>query len=214
MRVIRVTMLAAAVLPFLAGCATKGFVRRGLDEQRVALDRERAERVQGDSVLRADMAREVAALRNDLRTMRDEFGAKIAMVEDKLTFAFPVHFAFDDASVRETDRAAIEKFAAVAQRYYKGAMITVEGFADPAGTPRYNLALSQRRADAVRDYLASKGLAFGQLKSVGMGESRLVRPGAERDMDGAEMNRRVVFVVETATDGAMTATALAATQQQ
>jgi peptidoglycan-associated lipoprotein len=205
-------MMAAALLPFLAGCATKGFVRRGLDEQRVALDRERVERAQGDSVLRTDMAREVAALRNDMRTMRDEFGAKIAMVEDKLTFAFPVHFAFDDATVREADRAAIEKFATVAQRYYKGAMITVEGFSDPAGTPQYNLALSQRRADAVRDYLASKGMAFGQLKSVGMGESRLIRPGAERDMAGAEMNRRVVFVVETPTDGALTAMALSANQ--
>jgi outer membrane protein OmpA-like peptidoglycan-associated protein len=212
MRVHRVTMMAAALLPFLAGCATKGFVRRGLDEQRVALDRERVERAQGDSVLRTDMAREVAALRNDMRTMRDEFGAKIAMVEDKLTFAFPVHFAFDDATVRDADRAAIEKFATVAQRYYKGAMITVEGFSDPAGTPRYNLALSQRRADAVRDYLASKGMAFGQLKSVGMGESRLIRPGAERDMAGAEMNRRVVFVVETPTDGALTAMALSANQ--
>jgi outer membrane protein OmpA-like peptidoglycan-associated protein len=213
MRVHRVTLLAALALPFLTGCATKGFVRRGLDDQRVALERERTERVQGDSVLRADMAREVAALRTDMRTMRDEFGAKIAMVEDKLTFSFPVHFAFDDATVRETDRAAIEKFASVAQRYYKGALITVEGFADPAGTPRYNLALSQRRADAVRDYLASKGMAFGQLKSVGMGESRQVRPGAERDMAGAELNRRVVFVVETSTDGAMTAMAVAGVNQ-
>jgi peptidoglycan-associated lipoprotein len=201
-------MTAAALLPLLAGCATKGFVRKGLDEQRVALERESTARQAADSAIRADVAREVAALRTDLRTMRDEFGAKIAMVEDRLTFAFPVHFAFDDATVREQDRAAIEKFAMVAQRYYKGALITVEGYADPAGAPRYNQSLSQRRADAVRDYLASKGLAFGQLKSVGMGEARQVRPGAERDMPGAELNRRVVFVVETPTDGALTAMAL------
>jgi OmpA-OmpF porin, OOP family len=61
----------------------------------------------------------------------------------------------------------------------------------------YNLALSQRRADAVRDYINGKGLDPSLVSSVGYGKSRLVNANASRDMPGAELNRRVVFVIET-----------------
>jgi hypothetical protein len=69
---------------------------------------------------------------------------------------------------------------------------------DPAGSNRYNLNLSQRRARSVRDYLVAQGLTTDQLNTVGYGETRLVTPRAWGDQPGAEMNRRVVFVIETA----------------
>ena len=75
-------------------------------------------------------------------------------------------------------------------------MVTVEGVADPAGAIEYNLGLSQRRADAVRGYVTSRGLDASLVRSVGYGESRLVRADASRNMPGAELNRRVVFVIE------------------
>ncbi|HTD62663.1 MAG TPA: OmpA family protein, partial [Gemmatimonadaceae bacterium] len=78
-----------------------------------------------------------------------------------------------------------------------GSKVTIEGFADPAGSQHYNLALSQRRADAVRDYLSSKGIDLSIIKTVGYGKTRLVNPGAQRDDQGAEENRRVTFVIET-----------------
>jgi peptidoglycan-associated lipoprotein len=109
----------------------------------------------------------------------------------------PVNFAFDDATVRDQDKAALDKFAAVVQKYYGGSKVTIEGFADPAGSQHYNLALSQRRADAVRDYLSSKGIDLSIIKTVGYGKTRLVNPGAQRDDSGAEENRRVTFVIET-----------------
>jgi len=108
-----------------------------------------------------------------------------------------VHFGFDDAAVRQQDEAALERFAQVASNYYKGANITIEGFADPAGSAAYNLRLSRERADAVRDFLVSKGLDGATLRTVGYGKTRLVKPGAKGDEAGAELNRRVVFVVET-----------------
>jgi outer membrane protein OmpA-like peptidoglycan-associated protein len=61
----------------------------------------------------------------------------------------------------------------------------------------YNLRLSRERADAVRDFLVTKGLDGSLLKTVGYGKTRLVKPGAEGDAPGAELNRRVTFVVET-----------------
>jgi outer membrane protein OmpA-like peptidoglycan-associated protein len=192
LRITRVAAYAAGALT-LSACATKGALRRGLDEERV-------ERVAADSAQRADLAAqrvEIAALRTDLQGLRTEFGAKIAEVADGLQFAFPVHFSYDDATVRQTDMAALNRFVTVATRHYPGAKITVEGFADPAGTQQYNLTLSQRRAQSVREYIAGRGIDPALVNAVGYGETRLVKRDASRDMPGAELNRRVVFVIET-----------------
>jgi peptidoglycan-associated lipoprotein len=181
----------------LSACATKGALKRGLEQQSAAqtaaLEAERAARTQADEAQRA----ELASLRTDLQGLRTEFGAKITEVSQGLQFAFPVHFAFNDANVRDTDAAALERFANVVQKHYTGAKITVEGFADPAGSTRYNKVLSQRRADAVKQYVAGKGLDASLIESVGYGETRLVNRGAYGDQPGAELNRRVVFVIET-----------------
>jgi peptidoglycan-associated lipoprotein len=88
-------------------------------------------------------------------------------------------------------------------KYYPGSKITVEGFADPAGSTRYNMDLSKRRADAVAGYLNGKGMNTANLRTIGYGETRLVNTGAERDQPGAEQNRRVVFVIETKGEGAV-----------
>jgi peptidoglycan-associated lipoprotein len=197
--------MAALAATSLGACATKGFVRTGLEEQRAALtadiSAERAGRIAGDSAIRVDLV----AMRSDLTALREEFGAKITAMEGKVKFAFPVHFAFDDATVRENDRVALERFAEVVRTYYNGAAITVEGFADPAGSKAYNLALSQRRADSVREFLAGRGVAPSLVTSVGYGSDRQVRPGAMRDEAGAELNRRVSFVIESPAESTIAA---------
>jgi peptidoglycan-associated lipoprotein len=211
MHKIRYVAMATLAATTLSACATKGYVRRGLDEQRTALSTERGEREAADAALRTDvngLRTDVNALRNDLQTLRSDFGARITAMEDQVKFAMPVHFGFDDAAVREQDRAALEKFAQVARKHYPGSTITIEGFADPAGSAAYNLRLSRERADAVRDFLVSQGLDGASLRTVGYGKSRLVRPGAKGTQDGAELNRRVTFVVETPA-GAGTATVAA-----
>ena len=207
MRKAQYVAMAALAASTLSACATKGFVRKGLEEQRVALtgqiDSERQARISGDDAIRADLA----ALRSDLQTLRTDFGARITAMEGAVKFAMPVHFGFDDATVRTEDQAALEQFAKVASTHYRGSTITIEGFADPAGSQAYNLQLSRERADAVRDYLVSKGLDGAALRTVGYGKTRLVRPDAARDADGAQLNRRVTFVVETPATAA-TVTAL------
>jgi peptidoglycan-associated lipoprotein len=178
-----------------------------MTEQRTALATERTERVAVDSATQQDVAAlrsdqqslrgELQALRTDLQSLRNDFGAKIAVVETGMQFALPVNFDFDQAVVRDRDRAALGRFAQVAQRYYQGSLITVEGFADPAGTIQYNLELSRRRAEAVKSYLVAQGIPGQLLKTIGYGKTRFVVPGAARYQAGAESNRRVVFVVES-----------------
>ncbi len=208
MRKVKYVAIAALAASTLSACATKGFVRKNLETQRVALtgqiDTERNERVAGDNALRADLA----TLRTDLTTLRTEYGTRITAMEGAVKFAMPVHFGFDDAAVRQQDQAALEQFAKVAMQHYKGSTITIEGFADPAGSAAYNLQLSRERADAVRDYLVTKGIDGTLLRTVGYGKTRLVRPDASRDAVGAELNRRVTFVVETPGTDVATVTAL------
>ncbi len=197
---VRHALALGAVVPVMAACVHPGQYRKDLAETRSEIAQEKTDRMAADSSLKTDIASvrtDVQGLRTELQTLRTEFGAKIAAVEQGIQFDFPVNFAYNDATVRDDDHAALDRFADVAKKYYGGSKITIEGFADPKGSQRFNLGLSQRRADAVRDYLSGKGLDAAGLKTVGYGKTRLVNPGAAKDDPGAEQNRRVVFVIET-----------------
>jgi outer membrane protein OmpA-like peptidoglycan-associated protein len=206
------TVLSAAAVLLVSGCATTGALKKANQQheaalaaqataQQAALATERAERAATDSSLRNDLGMvrgDITALRTELQTLRTDFGAKISMVEAGLQFAMPVNFAFNAAELRTEDHAALDKFSQVVQKYYPGSKVTIEGFADPAGSSRYNLNLSRRRADAVKAYLASQGLTGNELSTIGYGETRPATPGAWGDKPGADLNRRVVFVIESA----------------
>jgi peptidoglycan-associated lipoprotein len=201
----RIALVAAAPC-VLGACATKGFVREEIAAARLesesALASERTARIQADN----EQSARLTALRAELDSLRTQFGARIAFVEDGIRFVMPVTFAFDDATVTSHDRPQLERFARVVQRFYPGATITVEGFADRAGSARYNLVLSRRRADNVGQSLASLGVPSTQLRTVGYGATRLIAPNATHNERGAEQNRRVVFVIETgAAEAAMVA---------
>ncbi len=203
-------VLGAAAVVLAVGCVTPKQLRRANDANASAIASERAERVATDSALRQELGGvrgDVQALRTDLEAMKTEFGAKITAMEDGLHFAMPVNFAFNAAAVRDQDVASLQRFARIARRYYPQSKVTIEGFADPAGSARYNLDLSRRRADAVRQYLIAQGLPQDQVSSIGYGKTRLVAPGASHDQPGAELNRRVVFVIETAGQRAVALTA-------
>ena len=202
---------AALAIVALGACATKGYVRQqvetGVSAERVArasADSTITQNVNGLSTdlntVKSDVSglkNDVASLRSDLTSLRTDFGAKITALENGMKFALPVTFAFDDATVRDEDRAALDAFAKVVGKYYTGSVVTVEGHADPAGTPRYNSMLSKRRAESVASYLSQAGLTGVDMRTVGYGETRQVVKGAQKDEPGADANRRVVFVIES-----------------
>lgn len=80
-----------------------------------------------------------------------------------------VFFDFDESAIREDARATLAKNAEWLRRW-TSTRITVEGHADSRGTSEYNLALGDRRANAVKDYLASLGVAADRILAVTRGE--------------------------------------------
>lgn len=141
----------------------------------------------------------LSTLERELQQLETEFGAEIERLEASLRVFTPVHFAFDQADLAADQTQVLERLSGVLREFYPEALVTVEGFTDAAGSAAYNLRLGQRRADAVRTYLLTQGMAEGQIRAVSYGEdaSRLVRAGAAGQEAGRE-NRRVVIVIDHA----------------
>jgi peptidoglycan-associated lipoprotein len=214
-RASRVALVLVAPLA-LQACATKGFVRKEVAALRAANDSalvaEQNARIAADNAMAAHTAARFAALRTDLDSLRTQFDVRVVALENGLRFAMPVTFAYNDANVSAEARPMLEHFARIASKYYPTSTITIEGFADPAGSASYNLALSQRRANNVRAQLASLGLGNNPLRAIGYGETRLVVPSAAKDDVGAKSNRRVAFVIENVGPEAAVALALRPSQ--
>ena len=150
----------------------------------------------------AAMNARLDAAQADLDELREEFDVTVTRLETGIRFATPVHFDFDRAEIRPQDRELLDRFADVMAHHFEGALVTVEGFADPSGSAAYNQRLSERRAKSVASYLESEGgLPIGTLRTVGYGESRQVRPGAQGPGSAGLPNRRVTFAIEYAPDG-------------
>jgi peptidoglycan-associated lipoprotein len=143
----------------------------------------------------------LTAVESDLQSLRTEFNAKIEELEGKLAFNLPVNFEYDKADVRPEDQESLNRFAAVVKDHYPGAIVTIEGFADPAGSTSYNRRLGMRRAEAVKEYLVQQGLLADKVKTVSYGESqdRLVNDG--RGPEAGVENRRVSLVIDYAEHG-------------
>ena len=99
-----------------------------------------------------------------------------------------VHFETDQAALTPDDQAMLDR-AADAMKSNPNAHLRVEGFTDNAGSDTHNLTLSQRRANAVAEYLKSKGVDGSRLTGDGFGESNPVDTNATAA--GKADNRRV-----------------------
>ncbi|HUI28502.1 MAG TPA: OmpA family protein [Candidatus Kryptonia bacterium] len=99
-----------------------------------------------------------------------------------------VNFDFDKSNIR-ADAAPVLDEAASTLKEATTISIAVEGHTDSRGSDEYNQGLSERRANAVRDYLADHGIDKSRMTAAGFGESR---PVASNDTDeGRAQNRRV-----------------------
>ncbi|MFC3710995.1 peptidoglycan-associated lipoprotein Pal [Sphingoaurantiacus capsulatus] len=103
-----------------------------------------------------------------------------------------VYFAYDSYELDEASRGTLNKQATWLQRYGQ-VRITVEGHADERGTREYNLALGDRRANAVKNHLAAQGVGAARISTISYGKERPEVQGS--DEESFAQNRRGVTVI-------------------
>ncbi|HTZ68117.1 MAG TPA: peptidoglycan-associated lipoprotein Pal [Roseiarcus sp.] len=106
-----------------------------------------------------------------------------------------VFFDTDQTDLSSTAQATLDKQAAWLNQYSKYSF-TVEGHADERGTREYNFALGARRAQAVHDYLAAKGVSPSRMRTISYGKERPV--AVCDDISCWSQNRRAVTVLNGA----------------
>jgi outer membrane protein OmpA-like peptidoglycan-associated protein len=126
-------------------------------------------------------------------------GTKLRMPDDQL-------FAYDSADLQPSSISQLQKLGTLIKRNPK-ATFSVEGYTDSLGSPDYNLELSQRRADSVKQYLVDvMGINPAQIDTKGYGASKFLvpprpvavnSPEEQIEIERQRPNRRVVIVVHT-----------------
>jgi outer membrane protein OmpA-like peptidoglycan-associated protein len=144
-----------------------------------------AEQAQRDA--EAAKARLQTSLSAIMNTRRDARGLVVNLSD--------VLFDFGEDTLRPDAREGLAKIAGLLLAYPLPAQLTIEGHTDSVGSDEYNLDLSQRRANAVRDYLVESGISVSMIVStVGVGKAH---PIASNDTkEGQSRNRRVEIIID------------------
>jgi len=138
----------------------------------------------------AYMDKQEQDLRNAMASTVAQNNATIQRNNEQMltaTFKSDVFFDVNSAIVKPGGLTELDRVANVLNQYPQ-TMIRVEGHTDQTGSEQYNLQLSERRANAVKNALTQKGIDPGRISSVGMGECCPV------SSDNAA-NRRVAMVL-------------------
>ena len=113
--------------------------------------------------------------------------------EEFITIGDRVYFGFNKAEVRNSDAATLNDQAAWLKKY-PSITIVVEGHCDERGTREFNLALGERRANAVKEYLMGRGISADRVQTVSYGKER---PAVLGSNDSAwQQNRRGVSILK------------------
>ena len=104
-----------------------------------------------------------------------------------------VFFDTDSSDLTAQSRATLDKQAQWLNTYSQYGQFTVEGHADERGTREYNIALGARRAQTVRNYLVSHGIAANRIRTISYGKERPV--AVCDDISCWSQNRRAVTVL-------------------
>jgi peptidoglycan-associated lipoprotein len=104
-----------------------------------------------------------------------------------------VFFETDSSELTTQARATLDKQAQWLTNYVQYGQFTIEGHADERGTREYNIALGARRAQAVRDYLTSRGIQQQRMRTISYGKERPV--AVCNDISCWSQNRRAVTVL-------------------
>lgn len=104
----------------------------------------------------------------------------------------PIYFGFDDYTLNSEAQSTLTALAE-GLKANKSAVVQIEGHCDERGTVEYNLALGERRAQSVKNFLSQLGVESGRLSTISYGEEKPVSQGHSED--AWIKNRRAEFVI-------------------
>ena len=144
---------------------------------------------------------DIVGVTRGIESVLQDLGAKITDREIRIELAADVLFEFDKSELRAEAFPSLEKVAQVL-RSRAGSPVTIEGHTDGKGSDAYNQPLSEKRAQAVREWLVKKGGASAAgITTRGLGKSKPIvpntRPDGSDDPEGRKKNRRVEITVRT-----------------
>jgi OOP family OmpA-OmpF porin len=209
-------VLSAASLLLSVGCTTKNYVRKQtepiidktntLDELTAKNSRDirdvdtraqqgiqgvnqkvtEADQKAGDARTRADQAQTLAS---QATGRVDALSTQVANLDSYHTVVeTSVHFAFDKSNLTEKAKDALNQLLAEVPNT-KGYLVVLEGGTDSVGPAGYNYKLSERRAEAVVQYLSEKNIPAHKIYVIGLGKDKTAAPNTTAD--GRAKNRRV-----------------------
>lgn len=147
------------------------------------------------------MTLDIENMTRGIESVLKDLGAKVTDQEIRIELAADVLFDFDKHALRPEAVPSLEKVADVL-RSRAGSPVTIEGHTDGKGSDVYNQPLSEKRAQAVREWLVKKGGASAATITIkGWGKSKPIapntRPDGSDDPEGRKKNRRVEITVRT-----------------
>lgn len=117
-------------------------------------------------------------------------------VSETITLAAAALFDHDRDVIKDAAKPELDAFAARVNSLSSVESVSIVGHTDSSGTDAYNQNLSERRAAAVKDYLASQGVDPAVMSTSGMGESQPVADNSTKE--GRAQNRRVEITLKGA----------------
>ncbi len=124
--------------------------------------------------------------------------AVVTVTDTRILISERIYFDFDTDTIRSVSLPLLDQVGEVISDIPGQRRIRVEGYTDSEGIDQYNLDLSYRRARAVVEYLAGRGVPRARLEYAGYGEANPVAPNDSPD--GRALNRRVEFTILEPTD--------------
>lgn len=194
-------VLLLVIFTILSGCAVKRKVPPANGDETKWQDPPKSDTSAGES----SSAEEISAVDktkpltpdNNSNITEESLSTKEISIEDGLPLEDrkplnldDIYFDFDRADLSQATRERLESIA-VWMETQQSVRLRIEGHADERGTSEYNLALGDRRANAVKRYLTAFGITSGRLKTISYGEE--MPADLVQAESGWAKNRRVHF---------------------
>ena len=171
-----VTLVIAGLFFVAIGCVK---LVKEEETKKSAAAKEETAAVQGEKVVEQPIQEaplsEAAVVEKEV-SARAEAGDEITELARKKGMLLTVYFDFDRFTIRDDMKSILEKDA-IWLKGNTGVNVQIQGYCDERGSDEYNIALGERRAQSIREYLINYGISQSRLATISYGEERPVDPG-------------------------------------